>query len=552
MPKAEDLSNQIFNNWKVNYKLPNRKYNCTCLLCNKEFEVLASGLKSGKSKSCIECSNKLKQNTSDDLSGQTIHDWTLIKYIGNGEYTCKCKCGNTENKKIYYIKNGISQRCTECSSKLKSEAIREKLEGIQFGDLIPIKYLGNSKYLCKCTCGNEHITTSFCLKNKISTRCLDCSAKLRRNKYRSTMLERYGDIASCKIVNPREYWQLTLLNNKEELLKYINEIKLELGRLPTSVELAKDLDVSVHILLTYTRDYNINLYREKVSTYELEIRSIIEEYNYAVRYNDKTVIYPYELDIYIPELKLAIEFNGDYWHSSLFKEEEYHQMKTLSCIEKGIRLIHIFEYEWKDRDTKEKIVNMLRSILNTNKEMIYARKCEVSEISLEDTKEFINKYHLQGYTNSSVKIGIKYKNEIIGVMTLGKPRFSKKYQYEILRLVYKDSIGVIGGTEKLLKYFIDKYNPDNILTYSDLSRFTGKTYLKAGFKPLDKAITQPNYIWINLVTREIYKRYQTQKSKLVEKEWGHLEQTEEEIMESHGFVKIHDSGNIKFIWKKEN
>lgn len=551
MPKSENLSGQIFNNWKVNFKLEKNFYNCTCLLCNNYFKVGGYALKSGRSKACVTCANKIKETRKEKLEGSIINDWEVLEYIGDSKYKCRCKCGNIEEKHAYYLKTKSTKCCSECLSKIKSNAIREKLEGQQFGELTVTKYLGTSRYLCKCSCGKEHETSAYCLRTGISKMCLDCSGKIRKNKYRETMFSRYNDICSAKINKPREEWQLELINNKELLLKYIKEFENDLGRLPTSVELAKDLDLSVNTLLTYTREYNISLYRENVSTAELEIRNILDGMD--MRFNDRSILYPYELDIYIPSKNLAIEFNGDYWHSDLFKDFDYHQNKTNNCAEKGIRLIHIFEYEWKNPEIKQKLINMLLNIKNSDKlSRIYARKCEIKLVNTEEAKGFINKFHLQGYSASTINVGLYSENTLVGIMTFGKPRFNNNFEYELIRLAYDSSVVVIGGTEKMFKYFIDNYNPNSVLTYCDISKFSGNTYEKLGFKSIENGLTKPNYVWINPVKNIVYKRYQTMKHKLISQGLGTEEQTENEIMHSQGFIKVYDCGNLKLMWEKES
>lgn len=87
-------------------------------------------------------------------------------------------------------------------------------------------------------------------------------------------------------------------------------------------------------------------------------------YNNNIIIKDRTVIKPYELNIYIPEKRLAIEFNGNYWHSTEQKDYMYHQNKTIACAKQGIRLIHIFEYEWVNN--KYKIKAFLNNIMSDN------------------------------------------------------------------------------------------------------------------------------------------------------------------------------------------
>ena len=120
--------------------------------------------------------------------------------------------------------------------------------------------------------------------------------------------------------------------------------------------------------------------------------------------NDKSIINPYELDIYIPSKNLAFEFNGIYYHSNQFKDKMYHYNKTKLCEEKGIRLIHVFEDDWR---FKQNIVkSMIKSSLGIYDRKIFARKCEIKNISITEYRNFMNENHLQGYTTASYYIGL--------------------------------------------------------------------------------------------------------------------------------------------------
>ena len=84
------------------------------------------------------------------------------------------------------------------------------------------------------------------------------------------------------------------------------------------------------------------------SNIEKELVSFIETFYFdTIIENTKRIITPKELDIYLPDIHLAIEFNGTYWHSIGHnnKNKRYHLEKSLACREKGIRLIHIYEFE---------------------------------------------------------------------------------------------------------------------------------------------------------------------------------------------------------------
>ena len=70
----------------------------------------------------------------------------------------------------------------------------------------------------------------------------------------------------------------------------------------------------------------------------------------------------YELDIYLPKLHIAFEFNGIYWHSIKYKDKYYHQRKTLLCYAQNIQLIHIWENDWDNNN--ELIKKQIYELIN--------------------------------------------------------------------------------------------------------------------------------------------------------------------------------------------
>lgn len=191
--------------------------------------------------------------------------------------------------------------------------------------------------------------------------------------------------------------------------------------------------------------------------------------------NCRKLIYPYEVDIYIPSIKLAIEYNGVYWHSEKYHDKEYHLNKTIDCLAKGVQLFHIFEFEdieiWK---------SMINNKLGLNKK-IYARKCIIKEIDHTTAKVFCEQNHLQGYVSSSIRLGLFYEDKLVQVMTFGKPRFNKNYDYELLRLCSLKGVNVVGGASKLFKHFLRNHK-SSIISYADLRYSSGKIYDILGFK----------------------------------------------------------------------
>lgn len=261
--------------------------------------------------------------------------------------------------------------------------------------------------------------------------------------------------------------------------------------------------------------------------------------------NNKFILHGYELDIYLPEKKIAIELNGNYWHSVFSgADKKYHVMKTELCEKNGIQLIHIFEHQWYYK--KDIVKQKLKAIINNDMERVYARKCNINEIDVKTSNEFLEKYHIQGKDNSSIRYGLYYKNELVAVMTFGRPRFNKKYDFELIR--YATNKHVIGGASKLLNYFVKQHVNASIITYADRCWSKGNMYKKIGFKLIGKS--QPNYIYTK--NNIILNRYQCQKHKLKDilKDKFNPELSESENMRLNNYNKIYDCGNLIFVYNK--
>jgi len=252
----------------------------------------------------------------------------------------------------------------------------------------------------------------------------------------------------------------------------------------------------------------------------------------------------YELDIFIPSKNLAIEFNGLYWHSEISgnKNKDYHLNKTLQCQERGIQLIHIFEDEWLNK--QEIVKSIIRSKLNLITNKIPARKCTIKSVNKEEAFNFLDSNHLQGYINGT-HLGLYYNNELVSILTYGKPRFNSKYEMEILRFCNKINTIVIGGLSKLLS----KINNSSIITYVDRRFGTGNSYNNCNFVKTGES--SPSYYYTNNNYSIRYNRLQFQKHLLESKlESFDSNLTEWQNMQLSGYDRIWDCGNI--IYSKES
>lgn len=541
---AEDLANKQFGEWTALEYIGSARWKCKCS-CGNDGIVSSTDLIKGTSKRCNNPIHKLKHN----LTGQTFGLWKVLDYAGEMRWRCECQCENHTVKNILTrdLINGVSK---SCGCNRNYHIIHKDITGQTFNNLLVLGYTGaDNLWRCKClACGNENFITH---RDSILTGKTKSCGCLKEQLRKETMLAKYGDTNTTRILNPREQWQIDALDSKENISKIINDNKNI-----TVTELAKLLDVTEPSLIKALRKYELdNIVKEYngVSSIELSVRNFIESLGYSIVTNDRKLLKGQEIDIYIPELKLAIEFNGNYWHSSLCKDKKYHQNKTIACARLGIHLIHIFEYEWRDEVTQAKLKEYLKGIIQKDsKKLIYARNTTIKLINSEKTREFLNKYHLQGYTTSSIELGCFDNNtdELLGVMTFGKSRFDTEADYEIIRLCWKSDITVVGGTQKLFNTFVKSYDVEYMVTYADVSKFTGNIYLDLGFKT--EGISEPGYVWVNNRDNTVLKRYQTMKHKLIEQGFGSYGSTEDEIMENLGYLKIYNSGNVKLHWSKRD
>lgn len=277
-----------------------------------------------------------------------------------------------------------------------------------------------------------------------------------------------------------------------------------------------------------------------VSKAERELGDWIEEQNVKVIRTERRLIAPYHVDVYLPDYKLGIEYCGLFWHSqnSRGKTPTYHQNKMLLCQKNDVQLITIFEDEWLNK--KDLVKSIILNRLGKSKKY-YARKCAIKEVSGSDTREFLGENHLQGYTSSAVNIGLFFDNELISVMTFAKPRYDKKYQWEIIRYCTKIGCSVVGGKNKIWNYFCGKFLPKSIISYCDLRWFTGDGYKNLGMT-LSKQ-TGPTY-WYNNYSKRWHRSNFT-KQRLVS--MGHDKTlTEQQITESIGLDRIWDCGNAVY------
>jgi hypothetical protein len=332
---------------------------------------------------------------------------------------------------------------------------------------------------------------------------------------------------------------LKLLSDVEYLYNEHHENKNTISKI------ADNLKISQPGLCTVFNRHNIEMVRFSGSQGERDIIEFIKVHNIPNINNTRTVIPPLELDIYLPDHNIAIEYNGLYWHSELADiDKNYHLNKTQLCQEKGIRLIHIFENEWILQP--EIVKSRLLSILHKNAS-IYARKCTIIQLTSKQSREFFNTTHIQGSANASVCYGLMYNNELVAAMSFGKSRFNKSIEWELVRYSNKLNYSVVGGASKLFQHFIKQHNPGSVISYSDKRWNTGGLYLQLGFQHSHSST--PNYFYFKKNSNILLSRQQFQKHKLKDKlEIFDPTLTEWQNMVNNGYNRIWDCGNLVFVY----
>ena len=300
------------------------------------------------------------------------------------------------------------------------------------------------------------------------------------------------------------------------------------------------------------------------STMESEVKDFLLSLdpNMQIIMHDRKIIAPYEFDIYLPDYNFAIECNPTYTHNSscgAYHREDplpknYHAIKSQMAISAGIELFHIFGYEWID--TPDVIKSMIKTRLGFVDTRIYARNTYIAEIPYTEAYAFLNANHRQGFAPAKICLGLRLNsdNTLVSLMTFNPMKEHQGHRkadfndWELSRFCNLCNTTVVGGASKLFKYFVSNYEFGKLVSFSDIAHTSGNLYMVLGFTQI--SVSAPSYVWVHLKTDTYYKRTACMKSKLKKLfndptiDIEHL--TEKQIMESHGYAQVFDSGLIRW------
>lgn len=433
--------------------------------------------------------------------------------------TCRRKYGTDnpmQNKEVHHKAEITNIARYGASNPGASEEIKKKIRKIQ-----EEKYGGwfaeteEFREKTKRTCQERYGADTF------------FGSSAGKQAVKDALLEKYG-ADSVEWAFKDEFARMFL--DKDALVSFLS------SREKMTVQEISDLfGIGTTTINRYIKKYDIgHLVERRETNPERELKEFLDSLGVVYEKTKAILDGRKEIDFYCKEYNFGIEFDGSYWHREERMGKDYHQKKTLLAEEQGVFLYHIFGYEWRDSETREKIKDQLCNIFGKNDTKIFARKCVVKEISSKEKAKFFNENHLQCNGRSSVSLGLFYEDELVAAMSFCKPRFNHGYNWEIGRFCCKRRYSVIGGAGKLFSYFLSHYE-GSVISYSDMAKGTGRLYEELGFTLL--RISPPNYRWVN-AKEEVLTRYQTQMK------------DEAEIMQERGYWRVFDCGNKVWVFNR--
>ena len=376
----------------------------------------------------------------------------------------------------------------------------------------------------KCLCSKNKLQTN--LANARDNFTEDTKQRIK-TKRENTMLQKYG----CKYNSEREEVKVILRNNKHYENK-LNKLKdkdwlREQLQTYTVIELAIKMQIFYGTINEYTKLYKI---RTKSTTYNNTLNEI-------GTFVDKLLIDNEIIDDTLVMDTLKVKTYNMDLHS--YNTDRY-------LIQKDVVLnntLYVLDYDWHNKN--EIIKNILRSKLDKNENRIYARKCEIRAVNKEEEKQFLEKWHRQGYVASYRAVGLYYEDELVCLVSIGKNRFNTGCDWELLRLCSTGNTTVVGGASKLMKNITANIKGE-IVSFCTLD-YAGKNsaYEAIGFEFV--SVTAPSYFWTD-GKNVIISRYKAQNYK----KW--LLTYDENLgivanMKAAGYRQCWTGGNYKFIYR---
>lgn len=432
-------------------------------------------------------------------------------------------------EKIYCVMNNITTQpsCSRCGQ--------------------PVAYKQSKGYLTFCSRG-----------------CAQQDAVLKQQRHakqKQTLMDRYGvdnpslleevrqkisnaSKGKTRGVNVSHHARNHLSDQVKSLLTDPNKLVdwFHSSGLPITVA-AKTLGLSDSTLCNALKRNHIDYSLPSKTYVEQVMVDFCRTLNVDVHTNNRAIISPLELDIVLPEKKLAIEVNGLFWHSVERKGVGYHKHKLTAAAQAGYGLLQFWDTEVTDK--LEIVQSIIKTRLNLSNRL-HARSLLLGDVTVEKARDFLNENHIQGdTTRHSVRYGLYTANsELVALMTFGR---HPKYQWELVRFCAKRNLSVVGGASRLFKAFVERTHAQRCVSYCDQRLFTGNLYINLGFELTHTS--RPNYFYVHPSKYCLESRLKYQKHKLKDVlSVFDPQQTEQTNMKMNGFYRVEDCGHKVFVW----
>ena len=506
--------------------------NFSCTKCGEVYTCSWNGLRQ-HSRLCKVCSLEASKN-KQKLSLKVVKEEGCLNsedYINAGtsnlHFTCE-ECGRIYTTSLSSFREQPVKLCKNCS-RHRVDALRkipvDKLKAIGCLNIEDYITADTHNLLFPCTNCDSTYTTRFLDYKNHSHLCSSCIKEKNKKEHIAKAKKRL-EATGCK--NIEDYTGATDHN-----------------LLFPCTNCGSTYTTSFSIYLNHSKlcskcNATFSKPEEELAEYVKSIYSGKIERNYRDKDNGIS-----ELDIYLPELNYAIEFNGIIWHSEKYQKNiNYHKNKTDACSKLGITLWHIWEDDWVYK--KDLIKAMLRSIIVKDNKRIFARKCEVREVTDNKLiKKFMNTNHLQGFVGSTIKYGLYFNDELYSLMTFAV----SKGTWTLNRFCTKVGYTIVGGASKLIKHFQKEHKGVDVYSFSDNTYSGGGLYETLGFKNIGTIRVDYKYLYKGKLEHKFSFRHKYLGSKL--KTYDSTLSEHENCLRN-GVYRVYDSGKIKWVLQNEN
>lgn len=477
-------------------------------------------------KICQHCGKQFETNSPQKIYCNDQHYRPCpvcgkpVAMIDN-DFTRPPKCCSSECSKILRQRNFHKRICIEC--------------GQEFTPKSGVQLICDREHYRTCEiCGNSFAVSRRDIHDNLTVCSPECKIALQRKHN----IEKYGVSHPMMLKETRDKLKSTMkakygvehalqnsdISARQQITAY--HTNMEHNGVPYACMLPQCVEAQGKIISNANKRI-----ADKLHTLGLQ-------YSFEKRISNMS------FDICIESDKTLIEIDPSYTHSTVethwgsSKDKYYHRDKSAIAKAAGYRCIHIFDWDDVDR-----IVDSIKP-----KKSIYARKCTIYKLKLDVANEFLSKYHFQGTCRGQLLcLGLVQDGELYQVMTFGKPRYDKHHSVELLRLCTKPGYTVAGGASRLFKFATENYGLSDIISYCDLSKFSGDIYETIGMQLI--RTTPPQEIWsrgnqkitANLLRQRGY-------DQLFKTNYG-KGTSNEQLMIENGWLPVYDCGQLVYEFK---